>query len=288
MKRQLLVSVFISLILFSICVPQLSEAFMIYPGVYYPVKNGNYSMSSPLVFSQRISSANWIKFNDSGFNLTSAKTINVSLVYLDDDIISAPVGTTVLSFYANSSANAITRCFNVSGFKPSYSYSLFKDSGFDSNIVSSALGTVNFSHVFNMATHLFELRNGSTVIPVGGGGSGVYLVTIRVVDGVTKNHIAKATVTLEGVSIKTTDGFGEVVFSFLLGTYYSYILRVSAKGYVDFSQVVRFNASQTLTVNLSPVSNQNHGIPGFEFIFMMAGAAVCMMVLKRKMVVKKK
>jgi len=298
MRKQLLVSFFVSMLMFCVFVPQSSEALLVNPGVFYTVDNGNYTVSAPMVFSQIKSmpgpGSHWITFNDSGFNLTSASTINVSLVYIDDDVVSAPVGTAVLRFYANSTADASTRFFNVSGFRPLSTYSLFKDGVFDANIVSTAAGSINFSHVFNAATHLFELVNDTIVIPlVGGGGgdsvgSGVYFVTIHVVDNMTRVPLSGAMVTLEGVSVRWTDDNGEVVFYFLLGTYYPYTLRVSAKGYVDVSWSVRFNDSQKLTVNMSLVSNGHKGIPGFEFVFMMAGAAVLVILLRKKGVVREK
>jgi len=178
MRKQLLVSFFVSMLMFCVFVPQSSEALLVNPGVFYTVDNGNYSVAAPMVFNQ----------------------------------------------------------------------------------------------VHSMAGH----------------GSGVYFVTIRVVDEGTMLPIAGALVTLEDVSVRTTDSLGEVVFYFLMGTYYPYDLRVSAKGYADFSQVVRFNDSSTLTVNLSAVGGHDKGIPGFEFVFAVASVAVCMLVWKKKMVVKRK
>jgi len=249
MRKQLLVSFFVSMLMFCVFVPQSSEALLVNPGVFYTVDNGNYTVSAPMVFSQ---------------------------------IKSMP----------GPGSHWIT--FNVSGFRPLSTYSLFKDGVFDANIVSTAAGSINFSHVFNAATHLFELVNDTIVIPlVGGGGgdsvgSGVYFVTIHVVDNMTRVPLSGAMVTLEGVSVRWTDDNGEVVFYFLLGTYYPYTLRVSAKGYVDVSWSVRFNDSQKLTVNMSLVSNGHKGIPGFEFVFMMAGAAVLVILLRKKGVVREK
>jgi hypothetical protein len=298
MKKGLLASVLISFLLLNLFSLQLSEALPVGTGVYYTVDNGNYSVAVPMVFSQIKSmpgpGSHWITFNGSGFNLTSAITINVSFLYLDDDILLAPVGTTVLRFYANSTADAALRYFNISGFKPFNTYSLFKDGVFDSNIGSTALGNINFSHVFNAATHLFELVDETIVVPGssgsgGTGGSAVYFVTIKVIDDVTGDPIAGATVMLEDVSVRTTDSLGEVVFYFLLGTYYPYVLHVSAEGYVGVNMPVRFNDSQTLTVNMSSVSSDSGGgTPGFEFVSAMAGAAICMILLKKKRAVEKK
>jgi hypothetical protein len=101
--------------------PSIS-AVQIGPNVYYYVGNETYSVNQTMNFSQIHIGDTWIKFNNTDFNITSPNAINITLVYINPNIIAASNGDKVLEFYANTTGGKAW--FNISGLKPNTDYTV--------------------------------------------------------------------------------------------------------------------------------------------------------------------
>jgi len=126
----------------------------------FNVGNENYTFpAGGITLSQVMlnESGSWIKFNDTDFNITSSNPINITLSYLNSNIAGASTGDTVLSFSANTVSGSVW--FNLSGFKSSTTYTLYRNSAVVAAYVSDGSGLLSFSNGV-WSDHDFELREG--------------------------------------------------------------------------------------------------------------------------------
>lgn len=78
-----------------------------------------------------------------------------------------------------------------------------------------------------------------------------YTLTVKAIDSRTYRPIAGATVTLDGVQVRTTDSYGKLVIQGVsAGTHQ---LVVSKIGYKDYTTTVNITSNKTLTATLSRI-----------------------------------
>jgi len=128
--------------------------------VIHNVGNENYTFTAGgMTFSQVMlnESGSWIKFNNTDFNITSSNPINITLSYLNDNFATATSGDTVLSFSANTTAGTVW--FNLTGFKASTTYTLYRDSVAITTYNSNSEGNLSFSNAV-WSSHDFDIKAG--------------------------------------------------------------------------------------------------------------------------------
>lgn len=124
--------------------------------VVFQCDNENYTVASPsMEFSEIVSGSSWIKFNNTDFNITSTNNINITLSYLNSNFSAAQSGDSVLSFSADTSGGIVW--FNLSGFKASTDYTLYRDSVEVATYVSNGDGNLSFSNSV-WSVHSFVLK----------------------------------------------------------------------------------------------------------------------------------
>jgi len=92
----------------------LVNAVTVDENLFFEAGNETYGFNSTMNFSQIVVSDTWIKFNDTDFNISAPNDINITMVFLSDDISGAGNGDKVLEFYANTTGGNVW--FNLSGF----------------------------------------------------------------------------------------------------------------------------------------------------------------------------
>ena len=115
--------------------------------VVLSIGNENYSTNPPgLSFSKIMinESGSWIKFNDTDFNITSSNPINITLSYLNDNFTAASDTEEVLAYTVNSASGLVW--FNLSGFKPSTTYTFYRDGGAVQTYSSDSEGNISYSN----------------------------------------------------------------------------------------------------------------------------------------------
>ena len=142
---------FLLIIIFMIATP--TSTLTVGPGIIYIVGNETYGFNRTMEFNQIILNSNWIRFNDTDFNITSPNNIIITMDYLHHDIDNASEEL-VLKFYANAASGKVW--FNISGFTNNIIYNVTRD-----NTVI-ATPTANSSHYisFNSSVwseHEFEI-----------------------------------------------------------------------------------------------------------------------------------
>ncbi len=126
----------------------------------FNVDNENYTFpAGGMTFSQVMinESGSWIKFNNTDFNITSSNPINITLSYLNSNIAGASTGDTVLSFNADTTAGTVW--FNLTGFKASTTYTLYRDSVVITTYNSNSEGNLSFSNAV-WSDHDFDIKEG--------------------------------------------------------------------------------------------------------------------------------
>src|SRR4030042_1645694 len=98
----------------------------LYPGTVFNVDNVNYSVSTALNFRYIAVEDTNITFNSTTFEIASVNPVNISLNYLNDDIINmSTIGSIALNFTAFCSGGTVR--FNISGFNASKYYHVHKN-----------------------------------------------------------------------------------------------------------------------------------------------------------------
>ena len=126
----------------------------------FNVDNENYTFpAGGMTFSQVMINEldSWIKVNDTDFNITSTNPINITLSYLNSNFSGATSGDSVLTFSANTTAGTVW--FNLTGFKASTTYTLFRDSVAISTYSSNSDGNLSFSNAV-WSSHDFDIQHG--------------------------------------------------------------------------------------------------------------------------------
>jgi len=113
----------------------------------FNVGNENYTFPlGGMTFSQVMinESDSWIKFNNTDFNITSSNPINITLSYLNDNFTAASDTEEVLAYTVNSASGLVW--FNLSGFKPSTTYTFYRDGGSVQTYSSDSEGNISYSN----------------------------------------------------------------------------------------------------------------------------------------------
>jgi len=105
-------------------------------------------------FSQVTIDSSYIKFNDTGFYISSSNEIDISLSYVNDDISNAVNNEKILSFSADTSSGLVW--FNLSSFIPGTSYQVKKDSSNHALVTANASGFISFSNSI-WSSHDFDI-----------------------------------------------------------------------------------------------------------------------------------
>jgi len=144
--------------------------------------------------------------------------------------------------------------------------------------------TADDAHINVSVVYHFTTEAVSSGTPGGGAGGnvGTYMVYIKVQDNITKKPISEAKVILESLK-KTTDTNGVAMFSFFAGSPDTYVVHVSASGYVSMNRSVFLTAGKTVIIDMSPAS-VGHVFPAPVLIFLIvvAGIIVIFIVFRRK------
>lgn len=101
---------------------------------------------------------NTVKFNNTNFSVTPTNYLNIELSYLDDNILGASAGDTVLSFSADSSGGLVY--FNLSGFDPNKEYTIKRDNNIISTVNTDGTGLLSFTNDV-WSDHDFDILFGS-------------------------------------------------------------------------------------------------------------------------------
>jgi len=125
----------------------------------YQSGNENYSFASAMTFTRFGYNSTMIFFNNLYFNISSNNAINITLSYLNPNILTASLGETLLRFNANTSAGRVW--FNLSGFETSTLYTVLRDSETLHTYKTSAGGVLSFYNE-TWSDHDYEIRKGDT------------------------------------------------------------------------------------------------------------------------------
>lgn len=170
----MLFSFFILSILFSMSSVQSIPLFDS-DDVVFGVGNQNYTLTSSTESIDRVYVADsWIRFNTTDFNITSTNPINLTLSYLDDNILTASAGDTVLSFSADSSGGLVY--FNLSGFDANQSYEVYRDNSKIQGLTSDADGVISWTNTV-WSDHDFDIKEGGNYVQVTYGRSALAEIT---------------------------------------------------------------------------------------------------------------
>lgn len=118
-----------------------------------------------------------MNINDTAFYIDSPNDINISIIFLNDNIANADENDEILDFYANTSVGTVY--FNISGFKIGEEYSIKRDNVIFKNVTADGSGIIRFTNNIWSIKH-FEILVAEE-IPIGGsssstgGGGGLYV-----------------------------------------------------------------------------------------------------------------
>ena len=143
-------------------IPIGSSTVTVYTGTYFYVGNETYGVTNTMIFSYIEHNSNWIKFNNTDFNVTSANDIYINLSFLHEDFSMATSGEEVLDFVANSSAPSVG--FSIGGFNSGVSYVVKRNNTQISAPTANGAGYIYFTN--NVWTHKhFEIYVTTSVSP---------------------------------------------------------------------------------------------------------------------------
>jgi len=130
------------------------QAVSINPDVQFVVGNETYTVSQTMEFNSITIDSSYIVFNDTGFYVASDLDIDITLVYINDEITGARNGERVLDFYASTTGGNVW--FNISGFVVGRSY-MVNRSG--STIATPTANNSGFISFFSdlWSNHHFEI-----------------------------------------------------------------------------------------------------------------------------------
>jgi len=143
-------------------IPIGSSTVTVYTGTYCYVGNETYGVTQTMVFSYIEHNSNWIKFNDTDFNVTSASPIYINLSFLHENVSTAAATSEVLDFVVNVSSGAVG--FDIGGFRPNTLYSVKRNNSQIATPTSDANGYLYFTNSVWTHKH-FEIYNITSVSP---------------------------------------------------------------------------------------------------------------------------
>jgi len=127
--------------------------------VFWPSgTKANFTMADKSMDFTRIDIGHYgLRLNDIWMNITSANNINISVSYLNSNILTATNGDTLLTFNADTSSGKVW--FNLSGFQASRMYSVYRDGTIITTANSTAGGVFSFSNTV-WSDHDFQIVMG--------------------------------------------------------------------------------------------------------------------------------
>lgn len=138
------------------------------------VQNQNYTVTHNMSFSSIEYTTSTCRFNNTRFSITSANPINITLQYLDENILYKMTHATVLSFYAKTNTGTVQ--FSISGFKHSTEYLVYRGPIPLCYVTSDASGTITFPNTA-WSEHIFIITDYDTgYIPIESSPETNYLV----------------------------------------------------------------------------------------------------------------
>lgn len=130
----------------------------VYTGQYFYVGNETYGVTQTMIFQYIESNSNWIKFNNTDFNVTSANSININLSFLHENYSNASNGDEV--FDANIDVGSGNVYFNLSGFPTTEHYTIKKASAYYACSSANSDGNISFTNnVWGGTVHLEIFEN---------------------------------------------------------------------------------------------------------------------------------
>jgi len=134
----------IILICIQLTISYSTVAFSFTPDIIIQSGNEKYNMSATLPFSSITSSPTSVIFNSTGFYVAATNDINISIVYINNDITNAITGESVLEFNASTSAGSVY--FNISGFKSGTQYNVIRNGAEIATPTSNSTGYITFTN----------------------------------------------------------------------------------------------------------------------------------------------
>lgn len=153
LKIEIIFLIFFSLFLILSVYPVASDIILDPPqiprdftsdGAYFSVSNQLYATNQSLAFEQIVISDNHVQFNNTGFYVNAPNDINISIDYINPNIVTSGFGDKVLAFYVNISAGNVH--FNLSGFPTNTNYSIYKDDVLMTYDISNSTGFITFTN----------------------------------------------------------------------------------------------------------------------------------------------
>jgi len=127
--------------------------------IEFLVGNESYILDQNMEFSSITIDSSYIVFNSTGFYITSGNDIDITLVYLKDDIASSIDGDKILEFYASTTGGNVW--FNISGFPEGVDYIVNRSGITIQNSSANNSGFISFTNNI-WSSHLFTIiQNGA-------------------------------------------------------------------------------------------------------------------------------
>ena len=137
------------------------QAVSVDDGVCVITCNANYTFpAGGMNFSKIRINSSWVCFNTTYINITSPGQINITLSYLNNDLLTPVTSETLMTFTANTSSGTVW--FNLTGFKGSSTYTLYRDAAEVATSNSNTEGNLSFS-IAVWSEHTFGVTFGSYV-----------------------------------------------------------------------------------------------------------------------------
>ena len=213
-------------------------------GATYAVGVVNYTTNTTLRFNSINTHETYIVLNNTlGINISHAGNgMNITLMYLHNDMENLSKGETILEFYASKKGIANTT-FTINGLKDHVEYEIFRNNSRIAS-VDGALGIVNFSNNL-WSSHHFEIRRSADDGGGGGGAVGILRLFVKVTDDTVP--VGSCLVTIDEKNA-TTDSHGETFFNLYPGYYQ---VSVSHHSLGTIMKNVSLAASQTMNFDYS-------------------------------------
>jgi hypothetical protein len=126
---------------------------IIYPGdgvstedyVIFRCNNENYTTAYILGFEKITVSENWVKFNDTSFNITSSKWINITINYIKNNTQLVYPHDTILRFNA-STIDGTSVTFQIGGLTPEKTYLVKRNGTEYASETANSTGDIQFTN----------------------------------------------------------------------------------------------------------------------------------------------
>ncbi len=139
--RYLIILGVISLLIIQI--PTVSSV-TISTDIVFQAGNRNFTVYQTMDFEQILIDIENVTFNNTLFNITSPNNINITLVYLNDNIAVALNDERILEFIANTTSGSVE--FNISGFPIGRNYSIEINGTETNTSIANLSGFINFTN----------------------------------------------------------------------------------------------------------------------------------------------